>query len=284
MNPEPKIAIIGCGAMGSAILHGWISSEDRPADMLDGRDFIVVDPGEAKCRSLEDELGVSAFPDISGATRDGNDIPDVVLLAVKPQIIDDVLSDLAGLSWFSMSDSAPLVVSIAAGVPTSRIEAVLGDGVHVVRVMPNLPLQVSLGASVVAKGANATDEEADFIRDLFAALGFASLVDESQIDAACAISGGGPAYVAKMIEDLSAAGVRSGLSKELAEQLAITTVGGSYKLLDEAGIAPSVLRERVCSPGGTTLAALAAMDETGFSRSISDGVSAAINRAKELAR
>ncbi len=270
--------------MGSAILHGWISSKDRPADVLDGGNLIVVDPGEAKCRSLEDELGVSAFADVSKAACAGDGIPDVVLLAVKPQIIDDVMSDLAGLSWFSASDSAPLVVSIAAGVPTSRIEAALGGRVHVVRVMPNLPLQVSLGASVVAKGANATDEEASFVRDLFAALGFASLVDESQIDAACAISGGGPAYVAKMIEDLSAAGVRSGLSKELAEQLAITTVGGSYKLLDEAGIAPNVLRERVCSPGGTTLAALAAMDKAGFSRSISDGVSAAIDRAKELAR
>ncbi len=150
--------------------------------------------------------------------------------------------------------------------------------------MPNLPLQVSLGASVVAKGSVATDDEAELVRDLFAALGFASLVDEEQIDVACAISGGGPAYVAKMIEDLTQAGVENGLPEDLAVQLATTTVGGSYKLLVEEDIPPQDLRVRVCSPGGTTLAALAAMDDVGFTRSITAGIDAAINRAKELAQ
>lgn len=287
MSNRTNIVIIGAGAMGSAILRGWIDSVEAPADALCAQSFTIVDPNKDKIAEIGSELGVAVAED-AGAAADllasVDASADVVLLAVKPQIIDEVMADLADLCWFDTAEGSPLVVSIAAGVPTSRIEAALGADVHVVRVMPNLPLQVSLGASVVAKGANATDEEAELICDLFAALGFASLVDESQIDAACAISGGGPAYVAKMIEDLTAAGVQSGLPEELAGALAMTTVGGSYKLLDEEGISPEELRVRVCSPGGTTLAALAAMDEVGFTRSISAGIEAAIDRAKELAR
>lgn len=287
MDRQANIMIIGAGAMGSAIVRGWIGSSQPPADVLCGGNFTVVDPNADKNLTLVQELGVNAVEDARTAADrigDADAVPDVVLLAVKPQIIDDVMADLASLYWFESAERTPLVVSIAAGVPTSRIEAALGGDARVVRVMPNLPLQVSLGASVVAKGANAADEEAKLVCDLFAALGFASLVDESQIDAACAISGGGPAYVAKMIEDLTSAGVESGLPEELALKLAITTVGGSYELLVEEDISPEALRVRVCSPGGTTLAALAAMDDAGFSRSIASGVAAAIDRAKELAR
>lgn len=287
MDSHTNIVIIGAGAMGSAILRGWIYSSEVPADVLRAHNFTVVDPNADKNLALAKEFeglttkDARTASDLLGAF---DTVPDIVLLAVKPQIIDDVMADLADLCWFKTAERTPLVVSIAAGVPTSRIEAALGGNVHVVRVMPNLPLQVSLGASVVAKGSVATDDEAELVRDLFAALGFASLVDEEQIDVACAISGGGPAYVAKMIEDLTQAGVENGLPEDLAVQLATTTVGGSYKLLVEEDITPQDLRVRVCSPGGTTLAALAAMDDVGFTRSITAGIDAAINRAKELAQ
>ena len=252
MDSHTNIVIIGAGAMGSAILRGWIYSSEAPADVLRAHNFTVVDPNADKNLALAKEFeglttkDARTASDLLGAF---DTVPDIVLLAVKPQIIDDVMADLADLCWFKTAERTPLVVSIAAGVPTSRIEAALGGNVHVVRVMPNLPLQVSLGASVVAKGSVATDDEAELVRDLFAALGFASLVAE-----------------------------------DLAVQLATTTVGGSYKLLVEEDITPQDLRVRVCSPGGTTLAALAAMDDVGFTRSITAGIDAAINRAKELAQ
>lgn len=287
MDKDTRIAIIGAGAMGSAILRGWVASTQPPAADLAGASFIVIDPSADKREALASELGVSAYGDLDSATR-AEGTPDMVLLAVKPQILDGALVDLAASDWFGDA-RLPLVVSIAAGIKTSQIEGALCGGsanaaVHVVRVMPNLPLQVMMGASVIARGAAASTDEAALVCDLFAALGFASQVEESQIDAVCAISGGGPAYVAKMIEDLTSAGVANGLSAELAQQLAITTVGGSFALMDETGIAPEALRKAVCSPGGTTLAALGAMDEGGFSTSIEAGVDAAIERAKELAR
>lgn len=276
-----RIALIGAGAMGGAILSGWCNTRQGVASTLSGPDFIVIDPSREKCADIQKEFGASASMEVSDLADSRF---DMVVLAVKPQIMENVLEELSGLPAFNGNPAEmPLVVTIAAGVPTSKYEAALPKGVRVVRVMPNMPLQVMAGASAVAKGANATQQDAQLVKELFESLGAAWVVDECQIDAVCAISGGGPAYVAKFIEDMTAAGVAAGLDARVAESLAVATVSGSAKILSDGLKTPEELRVSVCSPGGTTLAALAAMDEAGFTEAIGSGISAAINRAKELA-
>lgn len=274
-----KVCIIGCGKMGQAILHGWLGLKDG-GDALSvsfvPSDFFVVEHTDEKCQQLTCEYGVEAatdIPDLNGF--------DMVVLAVKPQVIDGVLDVISRQGCFVGSGS-PLFVSIAAGVPTEKISGSL-NGARVVRVMPNTPLQVGEGATVVAAGAQASEEDVVLVRDLFGALGFASIVDEDQIDAACALSGGGPAYVARMVEALRDAGIESGLEPELAEHLAEYTFFGTCKLMQVSGQTPEETRVAVCSPGGTTLAALGAMHDAGFEDSISSGIRAAVLRAKELA-
>ena len=271
--------------MGGACLYGWLSSEDGIASGLSNGSFMVVEPSESHRERLETELGVkcvSSIDDISG------DSPvDMVLLAVKPQVLPDVLRDLSESALFDengtgASSDLPIVLSIAAGISTSDIESSLPYGVHVVRAMPNMPLQVKHGATAVCGGCNASEEDIEVANDLFAALGTSHVVDESLIDAICAISGGGPAYVAYMIEALRDAGASLGLEPELAESLALETVGGTYDTMAEKGLSAEEMRVSVCSPGGTTLAALSELDAAGFKSMFDDAMKAAVNRASEL--
>lgn len=273
---EGRVAFIGCGKMGEAMLAGWMSSDDVHASHLRIRGFDVVVPDPARLRVLEELYGVRVHESAIHVPADVS----LVILAVKPQMMDGVLEELASSPVFE--HGSPLVISIAAGIPTARIEGALTAGAHVVRVMPNMPLQVQAGASVVAKGAHATTEEAAFVNDLFCALGISEVVDEGSIDAACALSGGGPAYFAHLAECLAAEAIDAGLSPDLAYALARQTLAGTGACLADSLITLAELRESVCSPGGTTLAALSAMEEGGFEGAARAGVRAAIARAKEL--
>lgn len=251
------------------MLSGWLASEAAPAGTLSGESFIVVEPTEERRAHLAEHYGVTAVADVSDL-----DGCDAVVLAVKPQVMPEVLGQLGSVDG--------LVITIAAGVPTAAYESALGPAARVVRVMPNMPLQVGMGASVVAAGASATDADAQLVRALFAALGTAQIVPEDQIDAVCAISGGGPAYVAYMVEALRDAGVALGLDAGLAEGLALQTVGGTWRAMDASGTSPEAMRTSVCSPGGTTLAALAVMDDCGFKEMFAAAMRAAVDRAAEL--
>lgn len=272
---EGRIAFVGCGKMGEAMLAGWISSQDACARELCQRGFDAVVPHEARAAVLETLYGVRTF---ASASQLPDDVT-IVILAVKPQMMDEVLGQLA-LSA-ACAQGSPLVVSIAAGISCARIEESLPHEAHVVRVMPNMPLQVQAGASVVAKGAHATDAEAAFVNQLFCALGTSQVVDEAQIDAACALSGGGPAYFAFLAECMAAAGERAGLDSALAEALARQTLAGTGVYLAEGQMTLMELRQSVCSPGGTTLAALGALEQD-IARAADEGIKAAIARAKEL--
>lgn len=276
MTQPMRIALVGCGKMGGAALDGWLRSSKAPADALEASSFVVVSPREEHRAEIEDAYGVATVADVSQLRGVGPF--DAVVLAVKPQVMGGVLEGLADVCGADL----PLVVTIAAGIPTSRYEAVLGHGARVVRVMPNMPLQVGMGASVVAGGSNASDEDVRLVNDLFDALGTSSVVPEDQIDAVGAISGSGPAYVAYMVEALRDAGVRAGLDAGLAESLALETVGGTYAAMKAQGSTPEEMRVSVCSPKGTTLAALAAMDDAGFKEVFESGVQAAIRRSVEL--
>lgn len=279
--PLNRICIIGCGNMGGACLSGWLKSEDGVAAGLATESFVVVSPFEEDRKRVESEFGVKC---VSSPKELASDAPiDLILLAVKPQVLPGVLEELAESGILDSSkEHNPIVLSIAAGISTDSIEKALPEGVHVVRAMPNMPLQVCHGATAICRGTDATPAEVDTVNQLFCALGTSSEVDESLIDAVCAISGGGPAYVAYMIESLRDAGVALGLDKALAESLALETVGGTYESMCAKDVSPEEMRKSVCSPGGTTLAALAELDAAGFKQMFANAMDAAVKRAAEL--
>ena len=275
-----SFAIIGGGKMGEAILKGWLASDAAPASSIVPGDVIVVEPGEERRAFLAAEHGVACVADASNVEAGQ---VDVVVLAVKPQVMMDVLATVSANPVFGGGAEGPLFVSIAAGIPTARIEAALPQGAPVVRVMPNMPFSIGAGASGVCKGAASTDEQVAFVAGLFGCLGRAVVVDEGDMDIVCALSGSGPAYVAAMVESLRDAAEAQGLDRDLAQTLALQTVLGTARLIDETDLSPEQARIAVCSPGGTTLAALDAMNEAGFDGVFRAGVEAAVRRSKELA-
>ncbi|MDI6693384.1 MAG: pyrroline-5-carboxylate reductase [Anaerosomatales bacterium] len=262
-----RIAIIGGGRMGEAIVAGLLASgAARPEEIS------VAEPNEDR-RTVFESHGVVAVPDGHEIVRDA----DIVILAVKPQVIDAVLAHLA--------DEVPreaIVVSIAAGVETRRIEALLPAGVAVVRVMPNTPAMVGAGMSVVCGGAAASDQAVEAVRSLFEALGTAIVLDERYFDVATAISGSGPAYVALVADALARAGVAQGLSKDVALALALQTIKGTAELIERTGSHPEALIDAVASPGGTTIAAVQVLEERAVRAAFGEAVAAAVRRAREL--
>lgn len=271
-----RIAVVGGGKMGEAIMGGLIASTTEPAQALGPDNFIVVNPGEKRRRYLHDRYGVVCVAHVREIES-----CDVVLLAVKPQVMMGVLGDIA-VSLMRKQKKSPLFISIAAGLALKRLEGAMLPGVAFVRVMPNTPLLVGAGACAVCGGSCASVADISYVRDLFACLGSAYIVDEDDMDAVCAVSGSGPAYVAAMIEAMRDAGVKQGLDAQLAQALALQTVYGTAELIRKTGQSPAEARLAVCSPGGTTLAALDAMYEAGFSQVFDCGIAAAVRRAKEL--
>lgn len=268
MERIPRIAVIGGGRMGEAIVAGWLAAGRAEAGSV-----TVAEPVVPRCEVLRDTYGVDCVGDPASAVSGAG----IVVLAVKPQVLDAVVDSLA-----SALPRDAVVVSIAAGVTLARLAARLPEGQPLVRVMPNTPAMVGRGMSVVSGGPDATPEQVTFVCGLFAALGDAVVVDERHQDAAAAISGSGPAYVATFIDALARAGVRQGLPRDVAQSLAVATVAGTAELLTRTGMHPEELVDAVCSPGGTTIAALEAFESGGFRAAVAAGVAAAVSRAKEL--
>ena len=279
MSEAKSFLIVGGGKMGEAILSGWLASESAPANAITAQDVQVVEPGDERRAFLAETYGVSCVADVADASR-----ADVVVLAVKPQVMMGLLESVVQLPAFQGGAGGPLFVSIAAGLTTERLAGALPANAPLVRVMPNMALMVSAGAAGVCPGANATDDQARYVADLFGCLGRAVVVDESLMDVVCALSGSGPAYVAAMVEAMRDAAASQGLPADLAETLALQTVLGTARLIDETDLTPEQARIAVCSPGGTTLAALDAMNAAGFAHVFDEGIAAAVRRSKELAQ
>lgn len=281
----PRILVVGAGKMGEAIVAGWVCAESGAAAGITATSVAVANPGEARRAHMVSAYGVSAYENASVAACAAEEAGlgfDIVVLAVKPQVMFDVLAPFAQHPAFCGGEAGPLFVSIAAGLSTTKLEAALPAGARVVRVMPNTPLMVGAGASGICAGANASDADLSLVRDLFTCLGVAVVVDEADMDAVCAVSGSGPAYVAAMIEAIRDAAAASGLDAQLAEVLATQTVFGTAKLMLDRAQSAEQTRIAVCSPGGTTLAALDAMADRGFNEVFAAGVDACIKRSKEL--
>jgi pyrroline-5-carboxylate reductase len=263
-----KIALIGGGKMGEAILAGLVHGA-----LLGPEAIEVAETNEERRAFLAETYGVTCVEDgamIAGA--------ETVLLAVKPQVFKQVAEHLA-----AAGDFAPRrVISIAAGVTTRTIAQVFPTA-QVIRVMPNAPLMVSSGMSVVAVADGTAVSEGELVVELFGLMGEAVLVDEGTINAATAVSGSGPAYFALLVEELTRAGEHVGLSQELSRQLALQTFIGAARQLQLTGESPEALRMAVTSPGGTTQAALESFSVNGFGVSVEQAIRAAVRRAEELA-
>ncbi len=277
VSAQPQIVVIGGGKMGEAIVGGLIQAKEGVAAELGADQFSVAEPKSERRLELEERYGIHCVGDGSEVST-----ADVLILAVKPQVMMGVLEDLSQHAAYLKKDKAPLIISIAAGLSTAVLEAALPDKSPLVRVMPNTPLLVSQGVSAITGGKWASEEDVQYALALFSCLGYAVVVEESYMDVIGAISGSGPAYVAALIEALVAAGKNEGLDAALAERLAVQTIAGTAQLMKETGTSATETRKAVCSPGGTTLAALAAMEDGGFSQSIAAGVTAAVLRSKEL--
>ena len=272
-SPQARIAVVGGGKMGEAIFGGWIGTDQGAAGIWTPSCITVVEPALERREYLQEAYGVACVADASEL-----EAADLVLLSVKPQVMPAVLPVIANLPFAADA----LFVSIAAGLATEKLESQLPAGAHLVRVMPNIPLLVGKGATTLCPGSAATQEEVDFVRELFSCIGEAYQVEEGQMDITCAINGSGPAYFAALIEAMAQAAADAGFDRDLAERLATQTALGTAALMLERGQSAERTRIDVCSPGGTTLAALDAMAQRGFSEAMAAGVDAAIRRSKEL--
>jgi pyrroline-5-carboxylate reductase len=270
MSVEHTIAFVGAGNMAGALIRGLVGTGTVPADRI-----IASDPDQGRLGSLEEELEIRITNDNVEAVQEAT----VVVLATKPQVFEQVLPGLA-----AAVNADTLLISIAAGISTRIIERAFSSGSRVVRTMPNTPALVGAGATAIAAGAHATNEDLELAETLFRSVGIAVRVPEEQIDAVTGLSGSGPAYVFAMIEALRDAGVREGLPEQTALQLASQTVFGAARLLLDGNEAPEVLRDRVTSPGGTTRAGLDALADAGFADAIIGAVRAATRRSVELGK
>ena len=263
-----KIGMLGTGNMASALIRGLLSSKTLRPEQIRGSDVRVEHLAE-----LEKKYGIKTTTSNPELLAWAN----VVVLAVKPQVIDRVLDQISG----ELSTDT-LVISVAAGVPIRSIEARLPAGTRVLRAMPNTAAIALAGATGVAPGSNATPEDIAFTKALFDATGRTVVLDESLIDAVTGLSGSGPAYIMLIIEALADGGVKVGLHRETALLLAAQTVYGSAKLLLETGEHPGRLKDMVTSPGGTAIAGLHTLESGGLRRTLIDAVEVSTKRAIEL--
>lgn len=264
-----RIAVVGAGNMGTALLRGILHTGwGRKAHVT------ASHPKKEKVSKLAKEL-----VDVHWTTNNLDAVKkaDVVLLAVKPQIIDHVMAEIQ-----PAITAKKLVISIAAGVHTRRIEDAARKRVPVVRAMPNVATVVKLGATALSRGRYAKDSDAATARRIFESVGMVVELDEYLMDAVTGLSGTGPMYVFQIIEGLSDAGVRVGLSRDVSTALTIQTVLGAARMAQELRQHPGMLKDLVTSPGGTAIAALHSLERNGLRAVLMDAVEAATLRSQEL--
>ena len=263
---KKKLMFVGGGAMAEAILTGLEKSGK------DLKNVSVFDPNPRRLAELESLLGISPVPD----TPTGIQTADIVIIAVKPQVLPDVLPEIA-----SVVKSSAVVVSIAAGITLKVLEKALPEQ-KVIRVMPNTPLMVGEGMSGLCKGTFVSEEDLAVVEEIFSASGKTLIVKENLIDALSGISGCGPAFMYLFIEALMDAGVLNGLTRKEACLLAAQTMLGSARMVLETGEEPAKLKGQVTSPGGTTIAGIKELEKAALRGAVMDAVTATIQRSKEL--
>lgn len=265
---DTRIGFVGAGTMAEAIIRGIVGQ-----GLVEPSRIVAADPVAARREALAEHLGIVTTPHNAEAVRGA----DVVVLAVKPQVVREALSDVRG-----RVEGGALVISIIAGTPIAALRELCGAEA-IVRVMPNTPAQIGEGMSVWTATPAVTDAQAEQVRAILQALGQEARVDhEGYVDMATALSGSGPAYVFLFIEGLIDAGVHMGLARPIAEQLALQTVRGAALYAQRSGLHPAVLRNMVTSPGGTTAEGLLALERGALRATVTEAVLASYRRARQL--
>lgn len=264
---DKRVGFVGGGNMGEALVRGLTKTGLMPVGHL-----LMADVRADRLEELKRLYGIVVIADNVTLVRRA----DVVILAVKPQILGEVLDEIAPAT------PGKLLISVAAGVSTSEIRRHLPPGTRMIRVMPNTPALVLQGAAAIARGKGLGPDDLATAQEIFGAVGRAVVLDEEAMDAVTGLSGSGPAYVAIVIEALADGGVRMGLDRTTAMTLATQTVLGAAQLLSETGMHPGALKDMVSSPGGTTIAGVHALEAAGFRAALIAAVEAAARRSKEL--
>jgi len=256
--------------MGEALLSRLLSQ-----GIYQPEEIMLGEPSPERRQVMSEQYAVQT----TDSNREVIEASQVILLAIKPQIFDLVTKDFQGVSC----ETPPLVISILAGVPIAKLESAV-PGWPVVRAMPNTPSTVGSGMTAYAMGQRALAEHSDLASKIFSSVGQVVRVPEGMLDAVTGLSGSGPGYVAIFIESLADGGVAAGLPRAVANQLALQTVLGTAELIQKTGLHPAELKDKVTSPGGTTISGIACLEELGMRSSVIEAVRVASSRSRELGK
>lgn len=267
MKDDLRLAVVGAGKMGGTLIHGLIQSGVSP------QAIVATTAGAESRERIAAAEGIGTVEDNQTAVREA----DVVLLCVKPQRVDRVLGEISG-----ELDSGKLLISIAAGVSTSRLEERVGEGVPVVRAMPNTPSLVAKGMTAICGGSRANESHLALAEEIFAAMGNTVVLDESHFDAVTGLAASGPAFVYIIIESLAEGGVKVGLPRKIATECAAQACLGAAEMVLQTGSAPALLKDDVTTPAGCTMDGILKLEEGGLRVTLIKAVVEAARRAGEL--
>ncbi len=263
-----RVGVIGAGAMGSAMTRGFLK-----AGLVQPQDLIASDPRDDLLQELKKSTSVNITSDNTAVVQRSQ----VIIIAVKPGLVENVLKEIA-----PFTTPEHLVVSVAAGIRISNLEKHLPPGVPVIRVMPNVPALIGEGMTALALGSKAGKDNQETVEVFFSALGKVLTLQESDLDAVTGVSGCGPAYMAVILEALADGGVKMGLSRQVALQLAVQTMIGTAKMIQVTAEHPASIKDRVCSPGGSTISGVHVLENGGLRGLLISAVETSTKRSGEL--
>ena len=264
------IGFIGCGNMAKAMIGGIVKSKLISSDMIYASDLT-----KETLQLAKSEFGINITTDSLEIAK----IVDIIVIAVKPNIYDTVLSSIK-----DVLNTEKIVVTIAAGKTIDSIEKVIGNDMKIVRTMPNTPALVNEGMSALCRNKNITDEDLNTVKSIFDSFGKSEVVSENMIDAVIGVSGSAPAYVFMFIEAMADAAVSAGMPRKQAYKFASQAVMGSAKMVLESGKHPGELKDMVCSPGGTTIEAVKTLEEKGLRNAVIKAMEDCIEKSKEMSK
>jgi len=269
---EKMVGFIGVGNMGGALLESMAKGDESIR-------FIANDLNKTRLEQLKKNYGIRVADDVNKVVS----LSDYIILAVKPQHCDSVLDSIKGV-FDSMVSRKKILISIVAGLPISYFKSILGPDAKIIRTMPNTPAMVGEGMTILCYDDLITDEEKEFVKKLFSYAGLVEELNENLMNQVIALTGSSPAYVFMLIEAMADAAVQSGIPRNLSYRLAAQTVLGSAKMVLETGKHPGELKDMVCSPAGTTIEAVAALEREGFRNAIITAMGECTRRAKEIGK
>lgn len=267
---EMKLGFIGTGCMGTAMIKSIVKAGKLPS-----KNIYIFDPDVVKTEKLKTEFGVEVLDNGSEVVEKS----DVIILAVKPNVLKPVLE-----ACKSSFDTEKILVSFAVGVPIKFYKEIIGTDKKVIRTMPNTPMQVGEGMTLISFEEDISKEEGANIKSLFECTGKAEILDEKLMSEVAALTGSSPAYVYMFIEAMADAAVKSGIPRALSYKLAAQAVLGSAKMVLETGIHPGELKDQVCSPAGTTIEAVNSLEKNGFRYSVMEAMNECTKRAREIGK